>query len=284
MRDLTEWPWTDEGIECMKDAERFALKRDEIAPILHDTHGKYKLGQDAEWKEVLADLTTAAGGTGISKYTLHMLLFLFLLDEAERKYREAGLSMEIYHDTFDDLRCKDAECLAVYGVHGSFVAHWFPRFFKLTCFGLGRLEFEVEKYKCDEYLRPGAPVVNVHIPSKGPLLESDCAASYEKAKEFFRDEVPMAGGRMPFVTDSWLLSPVNRKLGAKSNIVRFASKYEVLKTFSDPANGDGWRVFSVPFPTDDYTSLPEDTALRKLWKEHFLSGGTMDRGYGICFA
>ena len=178
MYDLNRWPYADDAVECIRDAQRFLLHRERPRAILDSTHEVYRSGGQVDWKTVLDDLGIASGRLGISPYTAHLALLVHLLDEAERRYRSHGLSDDIFHDSFDDLRVKCEECFRVYGTYGTFVALWITRFHDMRCFGFGRLEAEVVPFRPD-----GSPVINIHIPSKGRLVESECRASYQKAVE-----------------------------------------------------------------------------------------------------
>ena len=48
----------------------------------------------------------------------------------------------------------------------------------------------------------------------------------------------------------------------------------------DPDYMDLWIIFGRPWD-GDAAQLPEDTALRRLWKERLLAGGSVGRGYGL---
>ena len=51
-------------------------------------------------------------------------------------------------------------------------------------------------------------------------------------------------------------------------------------TTEDPDYMDLWIIFGRPWD-GDAAQLPEDTALRRLWKERLLAGGSVGRGYGL---
>ena len=254
MYDLSQWPYADEAVECLRDAHRFLMYREQSRSIMDSTHEVYRSGGQIDWKSVLDDLGIASGKLGISPYTAHLVLLVHLLDEAERRYRSHGLSDDIFHDSFDDLRVKCEECFRVYGTYGTFVALWITRFHEMRCFAFGRLEAEVVPFRVD-----GSPVINIHIPSKGRLVESECRASYQKAADFYHLE--------RFVTDSWLLNPVNRQLGKESGIVRFAKDYRLLS-------------MSDTMDISDISALPARTRLQRIWRSHLASGGFIERGYG----
>lgn len=69
-------------------------------------------------------------------------------------------------------------------------------FFEMTRFALGRLQFELmdfpESYEKTGHVRPEGmtKVINMHIPSCGPLKKADCEASFRQAAAFFADAFP----------------------------------------------------------------------------------------------
>ena len=93
---------------------------------------------------------------------------------AGEKYIEKGLPEEIFRNTILDLRYKLEECREVYGICGSFVGDWFPGFFRLSRFALGRLQFELVPFqnvyhKNGHKLQEDSLVMNIHIPRHGNI-------------------------------------------------------------------------------------------------------------------
>lgn len=152
-----------------------------------------------------------------------------------------------------------------FGVWGSAAAAWDWGFFELRIFGIGRLQFEPLDYA-------GKPALNVHIPSSRPLIHAECLDSYVRAREFF--------GLGRFVVDSWLLHPVCLKLRPDSGIRQFMADYELQFITDDPQFLDVWNIFGVAWE-GDAEKLPADTSLRRIWREHLLSGGIPGRGFGL---
>lgn len=66
--------------------------------------------------------------TGIHKYMLDLLLLMRCWEILKGRYEEQNLSMKIFYDTLDDMRCKLLECREIYGVNGIFVGWWYDRF------------------------------------------------------------------------------------------------------------------------------------------------------------
>ena len=88
------------------------------------------------------------------------------------------------------------------------------------------------------------------------------------------------GKAAPFVCDSWLLHPLCAGLAEDAGIRRFAAAYRLLHVTEDPDHMDMWIIFGRPWD-GDAVGLPEDTALRRLFKGYLLSGGSVGRGYGL---
>ena len=191
--------------------------------------------------------------------------------------------MQIYHDSVLDLKWKLEECKTVKGICGSFVAAWFPGFFNMTRFALGRLQFELTtigfdyekngiKLKKDESI-----VINVHIPRTGtPLDKASCDTSYAQAREFFKDKI---GKNAAFICNSWLLYPENKHiLSPHSNTYRFLSEYDIVKWQTNTGE-DLWRLFD----TDEKnpSRLPTNGSFRACYVEHLKKGGRVGTGVGI---
>ena len=197
--------------------------------------------------------------------------------------------LAIWRNSMMDLKYKLIECRLVRGIYGSFVASWFDRFFNLTRFALGRLQFEVVPFKHvyekdGKRLEPQSLAINVHIPrTETPLDRESCLQSYAMAKEFFKDQftdMPMA-----FMCSSWLLFEKLRDfLPETANIIRFMNDYDVIQT-TYAEEGDYkslWRIFDMD--CSDLDALPEDSTLRRAYKAYAKSGARLGSGFGVFFA
>lgn len=225
--------------------------------------------------------------SGVHSYTLHLLLLLACAQAVREHYKAAGLSDALFLDTFSDLRAKVLECHEVYNVWGNFVAFWYPIFFKLDIFKLGRLEFENSTYGLEApyeghgiTLKKGAPIKSIHIPSHcGPLRLSDRLDAYKRAYDFFG----CAKSNTPLVCycESWLLHPSTMSvLPATSNTVDFIGDFDLCKFEDIPTFHDKWRIFGADFEKPD-AQLPETTSMQRAFKQHLLRGGKTGYGYGI---
>lgn len=274
---LARWEYAPDAVEVYGRALGAAMRHQEARAVLESTVAAYEAGGDVEMRDVLVRMGSLAGACGESAYTMYMLPYLCLLEPARARYAAAGLDEAVYTESFADLLWKSRECHKIYGVWGSFVAAWFYRFFALKCFALGRLQFEWTDFRADAPLARGERVINVHIPSCGPLRASECEDSYVRAAHFFG-----LGSKtvVPFVCDSWILHPLCAGLTGSSGIRQFAADYKLLYTIDDPDCTDMWIIFGRPWDGNP-AALPEDTALRRVFKQHLCSGGVVGRGYGL---
>ena len=226
---------------------------------------------------------------GVHTYSAELLLFICFSKHLRELYRLRGISDRIWFDSMSDLKWKLWECKAVKGIWGSFVAGWFPGFFNLTRFALGRLQFEIvdfdgEYEKNGKALKKGDKVINVHIPrTLTPLDKESRDDAYAQAAEFFRDMTD--GAPIAFVCSSWLLYPEAEKiLPAHSNIRGFMADYDMIrsKVNGEGEYGDMWRLFDMDF-TGDLNDYPEDSSLRRAYKKFLLDGNRTGSGYGVFF-
>ena len=262
---LSSWPYSDAAVVAYSTAMTAAFEHPGARGIIEALHERYVGGEDIDIRAALAELAAYAPELGAHEYTLKILPHIALLEAAREKYRERGISGEIYDSSFADLLWKTRECFRRFGVWGSAAAAWDWGFFELRIFGLGRLQFEPLDYA-------GKPALNVHIPSSRPLIHAECLDSYVRAREFF--------GLGRFVVDSWLLHPVCLKLRPDSGIRQFMADYELQFITDDPQFLDVWNIFGVAWE-GDAEKLPADTSLRRIWREHLLSGGIPGRGFGL---
>ena len=264
-RILSRWPYPEAAVAAYSSAMTAAFNDPEARSAIESAMSDYAAGRRLDARALLAHLESLGPECGVHGYTMRMLPLIAALDAAEVKYRERGLSGEMFRDSFADLLWKTLECGRRHGVWGSTAALWTWGFFEFRIFGLGRLQFEPVEYA-------GAPALSVHSPSSGPLRHPDCAHSYARAADFF--------GQRRFVCDSWLLHPVCHGLPEGSGIRSFAADYELQFVTDDPKFLDVWNIFGCAW-TGSAADLPADTTLRRLWRDYLLRGGVPGRGYGL---
>ncbi|RKJ42040.1 hypothetical protein D7X94_00750 [Acutalibacter sp. 1XD8-33] len=226
-----------------------------------------------------------AENAGLSPYTVWGLLLVLAAESARQDYLENGISEEIFWDTFCDLRYKALECKENYGVFGTFVAFWYPIFYRCDIVKLGRLEYETIIYDgpprtlSGHTIRPGDKVLNIHIPSSGePFDRESRLDSYRQAYAFFRKL--RKDGPLVCLCHSWLLYPEYRKaLPKTSNILSFMDDFTILE-MDDGGFDDAWRVFG-PSAEGPAAELPERTSMQRAFKQYLLSGGKTGAALGL---
>lgn len=236
------------------------------------------------YKGILVPAQNAGKIVGVHPYTSGLLIFMCMTKRLKELYIERNISLDIFKKSVLDLKYKLEECKIVRGVIGSFVAWWFPGFFDLTRFGLGRLQFEISKFGHDyekngHKLEKESKVIGIHIPRDGtPFDEASCIEAYQMAKEFFTE---IEGEEKPFVCHSWLLYPAHEEiLNHNSNTYKFFSRFDVFES-GDNEGEDLWRLFDTEDRNPD--RLPTNSSFRRNYVEHLKKGGLVGWGYGVFF-
>ncbi|HJA32004.1 MAG TPA: DUF5596 domain-containing protein [Candidatus Eisenbergiella pullicola] len=274
-----------EGRQAMLDAWDAVSGCPEAADCFEKWIAAYGEDIHIDYKAALLEADEAAKRAGIREYTAEMLLFLCFAEPLKKRYEEKGIDDSIWKDSCMDLRWKLMECHKMYGIWGSFVAWWFPGFFDLTRFALGRLQFELIDFPAD-YEAAGrrkpegmTKAINVHIPSCGKLKMEECHESYRRAAAFFADAFP--DGRRAFACWSWMLySPHRAFLKPDSGVVKFMSEYDVYATGEE--DGDLWRIFNRMYDGRP-DALPEDTSMQRGYKKWLQEGHHAGYGKGIFY-
>lgn len=223
------------------------------------------------------------------EYTVWLLLYVLMSRRLLERYREKGISELVWKESMTDLKYKAEECILLKGIHGTFVPDWFPGFFRLTRFAFGRLQFELSKFSEEHFvcqngytLKKGDRTLAVHIPrSPLPFSKEACDDAYSQAAEFFADE--FSGDTVVFTCSSWILYPKNSEfLHEKSNVRRFGEDFEIVTSLDFPIgeNPNIWRIFDVEF-NGNLADLPEDTHLRRAYKQYMMEGNPTGKAYGV---
>ena len=228
-----------------------------------------------------------AEANGINKYTLDMVFVMVCAELLHKRYKRKGLSDELFWAGCDDFRCKLLECMECEEVPGTFVAGWNDGFFAVNRFALGRFQYEYDRFPVDfttsagVKIKKGTKCINFHIPSSGiPLTDDVRLDSYKKAYEFFADQ-RTPEGYLILKCSSWLLYPRYKEfLFKESNILKFQSDFELYEAVTRDDFGDAWRVFGKysDSPVEEY---PENTKLRRAFKQWLLSGEKTGYGCGV---
>lgn len=268
-----------------KQAKDGDVKTAEAAAAFLAWIDKYDREEKMDYAAALKAAEDAGKAADVHPYTAQLLLFLCMTAHLKELYEKRGISQKIWRDSCKDLKWKLLECRRMYGIWGSFVAGWFPGFFDLTRFALGRLQFELtdfpEGYEKAGRTRPEGmtKAINVHIPSCGKLDMEQCHDSYRQAVSFFGDA--FSGDEAAICCESWMLYPPHKQfLGPDSGVVRFMSEYDIYETYEQ--DGDLWRIFNC-----DYKGNPDelagDTGMQRGYKKWLQEGHHAGCGKGVFF-
>ena len=165
------------------------------------------------------------------KYLEILYIYINLAVKLYGMYIEKGVDLSIYFDTIDDLRVWALTCVRETGVYGLKEIYWLNEHLRMRIYKLGRLQFQkreakefmsiLKKHNLDHYVK-SEYFYFVHIPEGEKLSYESVLDSYQKAVEFYKDD-------MIFAAESWILSD---KMGLvfdeNSNLMKFKNDFIVL--------------------------------------------------------
>lgn len=237
-------------------------------------------------------LNSVVENSGLNKRQVNLLGALCLLQVVEKRLSKRGVSQEIIDKTVVDAVYKMNECKRVYGYEGLMQFSWFKAILEERCYGIGRLQFEIDAYRLDEYsngvstIKKGEPSLSVHIPGSGePFTQDACKMAYQDAVKFFKHFFPNTfKGEIAFTSWTWLLWPKNNLIMKEnSNILRFQKDFDIVEQDLYKTNDSiAWRIFDVE-KIQDVCALPENTYLQKKAKEYIKAGNLLGWGFGVFF-
>lgn len=278
--DMREIGFPEDATRALENARGRLFSLSAIPSLWETAEERLFRGGTGDFQEPLKQI---AEQSGVRQEITDMVFLVGCLPRMRRQYREKGIPEEIFRDTARDLTYKLNECYANRGVWGTFVTFWFPEFYRLERFCLGRLQFEHKEFPYEGVpgLKKGQTVYNCHIPSAGPLTPELADDAFRRAKAFYAAE--LNGKPMPVYCSSWMLYPPHVALFPEgSNLRRFAERFTLVDSVPDPTNHDFWRIFNRPWdPAAPLADLPEDTSLRRAFKTFLLQGGPMGSGKGL---
>ncbi len=246
----------------------------DVAQIIENALQEYRQNTDFPFESYRLQLEEKENAV------LWIMLYVFRLAEhLHELYLSTGRGEELFDNILRDFAAKVRECYDYTGSWGIHVAKWYNGWFDLTRVAFSRLQFEVRPFR-NHYgdMTPEDLVINVHIPSIGPLDPQLCEADYRRAAEFFGEHF---GDRVPFICHTWLLNPDHPKfLPSTSRLLPFQAKYDIFK-FEEHTNFL-WRLFGTAY-TGDPHDLTERNSLERAYKNWLLAGGRVGEGVGIFF-
>lgn len=225
---------------------------------------------------------------GIKEFTLDLVFLIRAAEVMHDRYKERGLSEDLFWHTIKDLKYKYDECVKCKEVHGTFVPWWNTEFYALRRFAFGRYQFDMTTYGGEDFtssagitIKKGDKTLGFHIPSSGiPLTDEVRLDSFRQAYEFFTD-YRRDDGLMIFECGSWLIYDGYKDiLPENSNTIKFINDFEIVSSEPKDKFNDAWRIFDK-YGYKSPKHWPEDTSMRRAFKQLVLSGGKTGHGHGI---
>lgn len=281
-----EYGYPNDAIaSILEDFEK--LKHSEYYPLFRAYIDLYNTDDPSfSHKKALEITKMISEKTEICRYSLDLLLYICMTEHCRELYDQAEIPVKVYHDSMLDLKWKMLECKNVHDIWGIMVAPWFDRFFELSRFALGRLEFDDNpSTRCYEKggvkLGYGDWAITVHVPSSGKLSIDECMKSFRTAAEFYADRFP--DGIVKFRCDSWLLAPNHKDyLAPETNIRKFADLFDVVEVSTTPQYGNWWRIFGKPYD-ESSMDYPSDTSLQRAYLKMISDGNHPQTALGYLF-
>ncbi|MBE7035744.1 MAG: hypothetical protein E7403_00460 [Ruminococcaceae bacterium] len=220
-----------------------------------------------------------------NQYILQLLFWLYCVPFAKEYYKQKNISEEIFYDTMKDISCKTRDCKKLHGKVGTY-SPWFYLHFSYVYFALGRLQFYIENYhntyeKNGYTIQTGDRIYSCHIPSGSKLTREKCMESFQKAYEFFSDE--LTGDILPVICTSWLLYPPykERVFPKGSNIESFANLFDIIGQYETGFRfSEAELIFGACYQGST-EGFPADNSLRRNMIEYMNSGEKSGHGIGI---
>ena len=288
MTDLMETiQLPEEGIRQLLDA-REQLEKEGHWDVIVQT-AEQVMTADGELSVLTKTLAKTEGREetfGVNRYLLDALMLFCCWEEVKVRYEKQGLPMDVFDKSLEDMKWKMLECYEIHGVYGNFVGHWYDGFFNLTRFGLGRLQFELRPFEGKEdcevdgvQIHPGDTVINMHIPSAGPMKPELLDDAFARAEVFFKEHFPK--DYTVFGVESWLIDPDLVRILPEGNMKAYADRFHLVAAEkSETIFPDGWRVFGAEWKKKP-EELPRKTGLQRAIADYLQQGGKLGSGYGI---
>ncbi len=234
----------------------------------------YELGFPTEWdndfEELLAKIGDRLVPCLLEEYDLNpldrqvnLLMFLYFLDEAKRRYDEMGIPYEIFKDSFSDIIRWTKTNYQINGCLGICEADWVMLPYKMEIFKLGRLQFA---------MKPG--ILDIHIPAGEPLTPEKVDASIAMAREFFPKYYPDFKFEK-FSCHSWLLDEtLDQLLPEGSNITAFRKRFDIKEGHEDTYAALRY-TFKWNIKFEELADFPARPGYPEKLKNYVLGGGKL---------
>jgi hypothetical protein len=203
----------------------------------------------------------------------------------QRAYLEKGIPHDMFMDNAYDIVIWTDIWSNLKGELFLGEIDWLWHIFTLRIIKVGRLQYFRRGAKEDaptKNLKTGDPVLDIHIPARGPLYRDECVKSLELAREFFGKYYPEFDYKC-FTCHSWLLDPTTDDiLGPDSNIRKFRELFEVVDKSPSRAIYSyvlRWKITDeeIPFAECKSSLAARVKAAAKSGRQFYAGYGVIDR-------
>lgn len=212
----------------------------------------------------------------------NLLSFLYFCEQTKKEYEFRGIGKDVLLDTLSDIVIWTKIWSELKGELYLGELSWLKRHLSCRLFKLGRLQFCMAIHDGDRYSNGpdfGEEVLEVHVPSTGPLKTNECISSLREALCFFNKTFPDYRFRH-FTCDSWLLGQeIDSVLSTESNIKRFATLFNVVD--QKPSESLFRYLFRWDATREDLNHLEANSALSVKVKEMALADTVFHNGLGV---
>lgn len=217
--------------------------------------------------------------------TLYFLFYSACVEYLWEDYHEKGISEEVFWDSMKDFRYKITECQSAKGRFGIFVPGWYDKFFKMSRFALGRLQYDISAYDNDSIVVENYPInegefiLYCHIPAAGPLTPESVFDSLKRAYQFFKPR--LKDDVLIVKCCSWMLYPGYQNLfGDGSNLREFSKNFFMVSHRDFEDFSAAYLIFGKDYQ-GNIEEMPQDTSLRRNFIQYMKKNKTFGDGSGI---
>ena len=216
------------------------------------------------------------------------------------KYQKKGINDEIFYDTMSDIKIWIDDHKARTNEDGLYELNWIMFHMSMNIFKIGRLQYQkfvwYFKTKYNNHgvkMGPGDKFINIHIPRGAKLDYDECVKSLDMAKEFFKEYFPEFPNDR-YACHSWLLYSGNKNfMSENSNVLKFASLFEIIEESEDPESAYLWiygkkyknpELIKTRKETGNYghlDGLPQNSSLQKNTIDFIKNGGIFGEALGV---
>lgn len=197
-----------------------------------------------------------------------LLALVVIAPDVATHLRARGIPEDIAWRSLSDLGQQVHVFRNVFGFFGISTADWCISNYTGRHLWLGRLQYTLER---DDDMF----AVGIHVPESGPLDPAVVDSSLAEARHWFSrayPEFPVTRWHM----DSWLLDPtIGQRLDSRSNIARFAHRFELTGESTPGLWAPVFFVFQhdIRFEPVDLSALPATTSLQRAMLAALDAGG-----------